>query len=134
MNIPALKAELDSGHPDTGAYSANAETAAAELNFPNRTKNKTSLTGDEMFDATVVADWALLTDHQQQLWISFTSKDSINPFGVANVAFVTNLFGAGSDTLTALAALRKEDVSRAVELGLGAVKAGEVIEARSYGA
>ena len=30
MNIAALKAELDSGHPDSGAYSANAETAAAD--------------------------------------------------------------------------------------------------------
>ena len=133
MNIAALKAELDAGHPDTGAYTTgNPETAAAELNAVNRTKNKSSLTGDEMFDATVIADWAGLTDHQQQLWVAFTSKDSIDPFGVANVAFVTNLFGAGSDTLTALAALRKDDVSRAVELGLGEVKPGHVTEALAY--
>lgn len=133
MDIAALKAELAAGHPDTGAYTTgNPETAAAELNAVNRTKNKSSLTGDEMFDATVIADWAGLTDHQQQLWVSFTSKDSIDPFGVANVAFVTNLFGAGSDTVVALNSLRTDDVSRAVELGLGEVKPGHVIEALAY--
>ena len=69
MDIAALKAELAAGHPDTGAYTTgNPETAAAELNAVNRTKNKSSLTGDEMFDATVIADWSALTDHQQQLW------------------------------------------------------------------
>lgn len=36
MDIAALKTELDSGHPDTGAYNVNDETAAAELNAMNR--------------------------------------------------------------------------------------------------
>ena len=133
MNIAALKAELAAGHPDTGAYTTGVpETAAAELNAVNRTKNKASLSGDDMFAATDATEWAALSDHQQNLWVSFTSKDAIDPFGASNVAFVTNLFGAGSTTLTALAALRKDDVSRAVELGFGQVKPGHVIEAINY--
>ena len=132
MNIAALAAELSSGHPDTGAYNADAALAAAELNLVNRTKNKDSLSGDEMFAATDATDWVGLTDHQQDLWVSFTSKDSVDPFGAANVALVTALFGGGSTTLTALAALRKDDVSRAVELDLGVVAVGHVIEARAF--
>ena len=132
MTIAALAAELTAGHPDTGAYSLDDETAHAELHAVNRTKNKDSLSGDAMFAATDATDWIGLTDHQQQLWVSFTSKDSIDPFAAANVAFVTAIFGGGSATLTALAALRKDDVSRVVELDLGDVSPGQVTEARAY--
>jgi len=133
MDIAALAAELTAGHPDTGAYTTGTpETAAAEINLVNRTKNKTSLTGDEMFAATDATDWVGLTDHQQLLWLAFTGKDSLDPFAAANVALVTNIFGGGSTTLTALAALRKEDVSRAGELGLGTVSPGQITEALAY--
>ncbi len=36
MNIPALKAELLAGHPDTGAYNADNQLAADEINAVNR--------------------------------------------------------------------------------------------------
>lgn len=36
MDLVALKAELDAGHPDTGAYNASDSLAADELNAQNR--------------------------------------------------------------------------------------------------
>lgn len=35
-NLVAIRAELDAGHPDAGAYSVNDATAANQLNSPNR--------------------------------------------------------------------------------------------------
>jgi hypothetical protein len=131
MDIAALAAELTAGHPDTGAYNAIAVTAAAELNAVNRTTNKTSMSGDEVFSVTDNTEFQALSAGDKNLWLSFCGRDTINPFGASNVAFVTSLFGGGSDTLTALAATRKNDVSRAVELGLGIVRPGNIEEARA---
>lgn len=129
MDIAALAAELATGHPDTGAYSADDATAAAELNAVNRGLPKNSLTGDELFTATVAADFAGLSDAQRLLWVGWCNTDR-DPFNAANVAFVTYIFGDGSDTLAALGALRDRPVSRAVELWLGLVRVGNVQEAR----
>jgi len=131
MNLETLKAELTAGHPVTGAYDADAATAAAQLNAVNRTKNLSSLSGDAMFGATDSASFASLSDIKKQLWVSFCGRDSIDPFGASNVNFVTWIFGAGTDTLTNLAALRKEDVSRSEELGFGTVRPGTINEARN---
>ena len=131
MDLVALKAELLAGHPDTGAYDADAATAATQLNAVNRTRNLTSLTGDVMFGATDDTEFAGLTDLKKQLWVSFCGRDSIDPFGSANVAFVTWIFGGGSGTITTLATLRKEDLSRAAELGFGFIYPGHVQDARA---
>ena len=52
-----------------------------------------------------------------------------NPFGV-EATWPTGVFGAGSATISALAAGRQESVSPAMELGLSVVKTGHVSEAR----
>ena len=64
MDYQALKAELDAGHPDTGAYSVDAATAAAELNAVDRTLPRSSMNGDEIFAATDNAEFVGLTDHK----------------------------------------------------------------------
>jgi hypothetical protein len=53
---------------------------------------------------------------------------NINPFGI-EADLMQDIFGA-STTITALQAARKENISRAEELGLGVVGAGQVEEAR----
>ena len=131
MDYIALKAELDAGHPDTGAYSVDNATAAAELNAVNRTVPRTSMNGDEIFSATDNAEYVGLTDHKQQLWVSFTSKDIINAYDATNINFVDYIFGAGSTTKTTLAGLRTEDVSRANEIGIGEVDEWKVEYART---
>ncbi len=129
IDIDALKTELDSGHPDTGAYNADDALAAVELNTVNRTLNKTSMTSSEVYNAIDVTQWNGLTDPQQQEVWNILHLGEINPFGFEADRFTT-IFGGGSATLVTLSALRKTDVSRAVEIGLGEVKVGHVQEAR----
>lgn len=131
MDYVALKAELDAGHPDTGAYNVDNATAAAELNAVNRTRPRPSMNGDEVFAATDNGEFVGLTDHKQQLWISFTSKDIINAYDQTNIDFLDYIFGAGSTTKTTLAGLRTEPASRAVEIGLGLVRVGDIEIART---
>jgi len=130
MNTEVLWNEL-SGDPLERGYSAMTDAeAAADLNTEYRTRNLDSVTGDECFSATDPTEFGALTDHKQDVWVSFCGRDSIDPFGAANVAFVQWVFGQGSDTLAALAGIRTEAQSRADELGLGYVKPGHVENAR----
>ncbi len=131
MNIAALVAELMAGHPDTGVYSGTAATAAGQLNAVNRTTVKSSMSGDEIFAATNAIEFVTITDHKRGMWLSFCARDSIDPAGASNVALVNWIFGDSSATLTALAAARTNDVSRAQELGLGKVGVGHVQIARA---
>jgi len=130
MDLAALEAELTLGHPETGVYSDDATTAAAELNEVNRTRNKASLTGNELFTSTDPAEFTALTDPAKQMWVSWCNTER-DPTNANNVSFVVFIFGSGSATMTALAALRTESISRAVELGLGRVRAGHVQQARA---
>lgn len=132
MDIGRLKTELTDDLLGRGyADMTNAE-AAADLNIVYRTKDKASLTGNEMFTATDATEFAGLTEEKRGLWVSWCGADR-DPFDSANVAFVNYVFGGGSDTIAALAVIRINDVSRAVELGLGLgrVRVGDVQRART---
>ena len=131
MDLVALKAELDAGHPGTGAYDADAATAAAQINAVNRTRNRTSMTGSEVINAVDATEWGALTDAQRQTVWDVVHLGDVNPFGI-EATLITNVFGGGSATITALAASRKEDVSRAQELGLRVIFAAHVAQARAY--
>lgn len=130
MDITALKAELLGGHPDTGVYDADSVVAASQLNAVNRTRNKTSLSGNELFTSTDSTEFAALTDTERQMWVSWCNTDR-DPTNARNISFVNFIFGGGSTTIGNLATIRTEDVSRAVEIGLGVVKAGHVEQARA---
>ena len=130
MDLAALKAELTAGHPDTGAYDVTDSGAAVELNVANREGYKRSLTGNDLFTSTAASEFAALTDTHKQMWISWCSTER-DPWDGANVAFVVYIFGGGSATMAALAALRVEPISRAQELGFGVVAAGHVQRARA---
>jgi len=130
MDYIILRDELLAGHPVTGAYNATDQLAADEINAVNVSTNLSILTGDVIFNATDNAEFAALTDHKRELWVSFCSKD-INPFATANVNFVTWIFGGGSTTLASLASLRTELQSRSTILGLGGVTAGHIEYART---
>lgn len=129
-DFAALKAELLSGHPDTGAYSADDAIAADEISVVNRTLPISWLTGDAVFAATDKAEFIGLTDHKQGLWMSLCGRSEIDPFGTANIDALQHIFGGPSVTQTALLVLRNRAVSRAEELGLGRVLAGTVQQAR----
>lgn len=132
MNLDALRAELTTDPLARGYAGMTAEQAAASLNVADRSRIRTSMSGDEVFQATVAAEFNALTVNsgKQTMWLSFCARSSIDPAGVANVAFVQFIFGAGSSTVIALNALRQESISRATELGLEHIEAGHVEEVR----
>ena len=132
MDITALKEELASVHPGTGAYDADDAVAAAQLNAVNRTRPKSTMTGSEVLNQVVLSEWVNLSDAEKALAWDVVHLGELNPFGMEAHLLIT-VFGAGSETIAALAAARQETVSRAVEVGLGRVRVGHVQEARNYG-
>ena len=137
IDYVALQAELLAGHPVTGPYDADDQLAADQLNAVNRTRNREAMTGDEVFEATDQTEFQNLPNGQGNNpdsyghWLIFCARNEINPFSSANVNFVTDLFTVGSVTLASLNNLRREDVSRAVELGFGFVHQRDVAKARA---
>lgn len=125
-----LKDELDAGHPTTGAYSADRDTAADQINAINRTKPRNSMTGDEVFQATDATEFTGLSADNRQLWMAFCARDNLDPYGTANVALVTDIFSGGT-TLTNLQSLRVANCSRADELGFGSVGPADIEDARN---
>ena len=129
MDIEALKVELAGEHPVTGHYDADNAVAADKLNAVNCSRNKSSMMGSEVLNALDKAEFLALTDaNKQKVWDVLHLGD-INPFGVEADIFVA-VFGGDSASIIALQAARKDDVSRAVELGLGFVFPGHVENAR----
>ena len=117
MDIEKLKTELAGVHPDTGAYDADDQLAADELNAVNRVLNKSSLTASEVFNAFVKADYeGLAAADQDRIW-NILSMGILNPFGL-EADVIADIFGNPSTTLTSLKAIRITNVSRAVEIGI----------------
>ena len=130
MNLDILRTELTAGHPITGVYSEDDAIAAGQLNTINRTRIRTSMTGDEVFAATDPGEFGALTEHKRLTWLSLCGRSATDPAETANEALVKWIFGASSATLTALVAARTEHITRAAELGLGFVYPGHVENAR----
>ena len=124
-----LKTEIDTDPIARGYSGMTDQEVVDSLNDTiDREVNKSSLTGDEVFQATNAGEYNGLSDAEKSQWLAFCGRETINPFGSANVTFVTALMGAS--TVSGLQALRKETVSRGVELGFGNVKLGHVQDAR----
>lgn len=132
---PAQEASLASEiatDPLTRGYSGmTAHQIYADLNTMYRDLNVSSFSGDEVFAVTDSTQFAALSDANKQLWLAFCGRDSIDPFGVANVAFAQYIFGAGTATVVALAAARtiSNGQSRAQELGLSGATVADIQEA-----
>lgn len=125
-----LKTELDTDPQARGYAGMGDAAAAADINTVYRTRNFASLTGSEVLNAIDKAEFnALSAVDQQRVW-DVLHLGTINPFGLEATLF-TDIFGGGSATITALLVIRKEDVSRGVELGLGFVGHADVQDARA---
>lgn len=129
-DIAALKVELNAGHPDTGAYNADDELAAGQLNVVNRTRTRDTVTGSEILNATDDAEYGALAAGQKTDWLGLCGIESIDTASGVAKSMEADLFGAGTTTRTSLAAVRSPAASRAVELGLGRIGPGNVTEAR----
>lgn len=127
VDLVKLNTEIDTDPLGRGYVGMTLQQAADDLNDDTqRSRNRTSMTGDEVFAAIESqAVWDALTDAQRLEFLSLCGRDTLDPFSTANVALVTSIFGA-SVTLTNLQNARVESVSRATELGIGTVSAGHV--------
>ena len=101
------------------------------MNTVYRERDLSSLTGDEIFNAADPAGYAGLSNADKRLVLAICSRDAINPFGANNVQAMISIFGAGTTTLSNLAALRKESISRGEELSVGILAMVDVTDARS---
>lgn len=109
---------------------SNIEVANS-LNDKSLSKNKSSLQTSEILEAIVSSALMSLTgDKAVRVW-GLLGMESVDPFGVA-ASVLIDAFGAQSETISALAILRKESISRAQQLGYpGVVKEGHVEMARA---
>lgn len=129
--LDVLRTELFTDPEALGYGAATDEQAAALLNSvaTGRTRNKATMTASDVLNAVVKSEYLALTAAKQQLMWSVLAIGELNPFGIEADLFV-EVFGGGSETITALQVARKETVSRAAELGIGIVKTGHVARAR----
>lgn len=77
----------------------------------NVDRNREFMSGNELFSLTDSTEFGALSDLKKDLWVSFTTRDGVDPFDPAAVAFVQYVFGAGT-TVSTLAAARVESVPR----------------------
>ena len=131
MDIAKLKAEITDDPLGRGYSEMTDAEIATSLNTVNREVNKTLMTASEVLNAIDITEWNALTDAAQQKIWDVLHIGEINPFGIEATIFVA-VFGGGSATITALAAVRKTIVSRATELGLGITYTAHVTQARAY--
>lgn len=150
-NLQALKAELDAGHPVTGAYSANSEAAAEEINALNRTRinaigsaellawSGQASSGDrpriiKIEEGKANADEqcaALCITAEQMITRDNTSLDLNLPDRVAMLNALVAYGVLSAADKASIDALSEESISRADELSLGSVRAGTIEQARS---
>ena len=128
----AIKAELDTDPLTRGYSGMTDEQAAADLNTEYRSRIKPTLSGIELRGAFDETEFAALTDGEKQMALAWASADEYDSStDGADDRILKSIFGAGSTTRSNLATARQETVSRAVELGFGPVKVGDVQYARS---
>ena len=127
--MDVLKTELTTDPLGRGYAAMTDAEVAISLNTVNRSRNRASLAGTEVLNAVDATEWAGLDATQKQTVWDIVHLGTINPFGV-EATLMIDVFGAGSDTITALAAARIEAVSRAEQLGLGFIAPGHVENAR----
>lgn len=107
--------------------------AAASLNTANRTRQKTHLTGAQIYECMDRTEFEAKTDPQKVYVrdILGLGGDILVTSGSKTRSVFVAVFGAGSATINALVALVTETISRATEVGLPVVKPGHVSEARA---
>ena len=120
INYPALAAELLAGHPVTGAYDANDQLAADELNLANITVTNIA-TGKDCDAATDITEFNLLSDAERSQWIQLCGWDTVDMNGGVALATAQGIWAGAAGTITrpALIALQDKLVSRWSQLGFG---------------
>jgi len=110
------------GNP--GRYSGlNDQQLLDNLNARNISRPRVSLTGKEVRDKIVAAEYRLLTPGKKEQMLSYLesfNEDQFDPNGLGAV-IIDDIFGSGSTTMANITAAQTELISRGVEIGWGVV-------------
>lgn len=129
MNYEALKAEVI-GDPLARGYAGMTDKEVSDRVYVvDRTRNRQSMSASEVFNALDMSEFNPLPDASKAKVWDVLGIGDLNPFG-NEASQMAAVFGAGSNSIANLKALRVDEVSRAVELGLGRVGPGVVAEVR----
>ncbi len=112
-----LKTELTDDPLARGYAGMTDSQAADDLNTSYRSRDRTTMTASEVVNAVDTADFLALSAAKQNKFWQLMGIGELNPFGV-EATLMIDIFGGGSTTITTLAALRVESITRAQELGL----------------
>lgn len=112
--------------------SMTAEQVAADINSEYRNRFLQRIAGADLFEGIEGADWVLLSEADRTLVLQILSLGDVNPQGNARTLLV-GIFGGGSQTISNMAALATETVTRADELQLGRVRVGDIVACRAGG-
>lgn len=136
MDYTALRAELLTDPVALGYAGLSDAQVAAKLNAidTGRALNRTAVPVQEIFNAIDNAAWPAvgsLSAHKLQVVLSMPMVDAsnANTRGILGAIFPNS--GATAATNARLLALSTRTVSRAEELGLGAVLVSDVTKART---
>ncbi len=108
-----------------GYSGMTSQQVADDLTTNYRTAWLSCVDGSALLDAIDAADWVSVTDAQQSQALSILAIGCLNPQGNARTLMI-GIFGSGSQTIVNMAAVAQEPISRAAELGLSKVRAGDV--------
>ena len=137
--MAGIREELLTDPLGRGYSGMTDQQAVDDLNTSYRTRNRTSMTGDEIAQAADPTEYDGLdsgaannTADIRSHWLALCGRETIDPFATANVQLVISIFGVGSVSVSNLNAARVESITRAVELGIRSpVRLNHVIAARS---
>jgi hypothetical protein len=120
MTSQALHDEVVGDPLGRGYSGMTNQEVADDMNTVYRTRNRATMTASEVFNSIDKAEYNAIPvpENKQMVWDILHLGD-VNPFGLEADLFV-DVFGGGSNTITALQAARVESISRATELGVNA--------------
>ena len=136
MDYQALWTEISTDPLGRGYSAMTDPEIAIDLNTVYRTRTRSTLSSAEIYENIVVSEFQNKTDAQKVYIrdiLGLGGDVQVGPDTKARQVMIT-IFGAGSQTIAALAASLQEDISRASELGFGRVLAQDIETARTrYG-
>lgn len=131
MSLDALRTEL-TDDPLTRGYSGmTTEQVRVSLCTEDRPADVDSVSGQDIFEAVVPADYTALSVESKQLFGTIVGMGTIKVGGANTKAALANMFSGATATLAALVALQTRQVSRLVELGLPVPALSDIDKARA---
>ena len=117
--------------PEGIGYAGSDQNVLNKLTALTRTRDRDSMTGDEVFQQTMATEYVGLTSGAKGHWLAFCGREIIDPFASANEQFVDDLFDTATGTLSNLKTARIENISRLTELSIGIPTLHQITVARS---